>query len=822
MYFLPKYIGSRDEVFQMTVEEFERTNIQKYGYMVNEYMSGNPVVRPYYDWDCTIDGDLNDEVIEINMQSFKEALDRLHPGAEIAFAQRNGYKPDKQKNIVSLRAFVKGYKMRVADIRTYINMTFSSTTEPAELDRKVYKPTEQCLAVINGYKTKNDRRVLKPITHVNEKRAFLAQYLYGDEQEISVKDEVPVTSLVAKDPTVLNVTINKQYINHIHVHLPLAGIPNQLTPWERVCEDLIDYGFQNPKFVSVKEDGYNFGADRAVNCPLPLCRNIHTSNHWYAMQIIPELYVVKNYSDKCKADWIMSKNMQVLQGIMECPKQDCDYAQLFANIYKGVIFWTNDNRFMAFRNERWSELHICELTRCLFETLNLLLTKLAKHLNDRAYLMEQEGADHREESKRLRRYYNNVTKAVQITKNDTRMKSIINTLRNLLWNGDFETDLDSNPHLLGTDNGVIDLKTCTFRKQTPNDMVALSIGYDYLTDEHIDPVIEQEFATFIEQIYPKPEIREIMQRFLGYCLLGNHPEKIFLLLTDKREGFNGKSTIAKLVAKAMGPYGRKGGKALLYKSDQRFETVNSHNSGILAYKGKRFAFFEEMDPNERLDCAELKDYNGGNSEVTGRMAGKHGEHKFIWSTKMMLLFNDKSFPQFNFDDKALVDRMLMVSHESRFYADEEEYLRNQHVPNTFRADCSIDEKMDAWRPYYLKWALEGLKRYWDVRFRTIPAQCKQWRSNLCDEQDVVKEFVNAYVIKVDDMEKYITQNTAYDIFLQNFPSEQARKTKMGRRKFSAKLCDLLDKTSYKEEQRKMADGTHPRNSWIGYAFVESD
>lgn len=47
--------------------------------------------------------------------------------------------------------------------------------------------------------------------------------------------------------------------------------------------------------------------------------------------------------------------------------------------------------------------------------------------------------------------------------------------------------------------------------------------------------------------------REYIQRFAGYCLLGNHPEKKLLLLTDVRDDYNGKSTFQKALSVVLGP-----------------------------------------------------------------------------------------------------------------------------------------------------------------------------------------------------------------------------------------------------------------------------
>lgn len=112
------------------------------------------------------------------------------------------------------------------------------------------------------------------------------------------------------------------------------------------------------------------------------------------------------------------------------------------------------------------------------------------------------------------------------------------------------TQLDSDPHLQGCDNGVVNLKMWCFRPGQPGDMVSKSVGYEFALEP--DPELDAQVAACMEQIYPVAEEREYVQHFGSYCLLGNHPQKKLLLLTDVRDGYNGKSTFQKALSVALG------------------------------------------------------------------------------------------------------------------------------------------------------------------------------------------------------------------------------------------------------------------------------
>jgi len=314
----------------------------------------------------------------------------------------------------------------------------------------------------------------------------------------------------------------------------------------------------------------------------------------------------------------------------------------------------------------------------------------------------------------------------------------------------------------------------------------------------------KEFLRFIEQIYPVEEEREIIQRYFGYCLLGDHREKQFLILTDKRKGFNGKSTVTKLLMKALGDYAMKGNNSFLYKTDARHESVNSHSAGMLAYMNYRLAIFEETDSKERLDDQRLKDTNGGNTQIKGRHINSKEMETFTWGCKMILLCNDNNFPQFDFTDTAMLDRMLIVIHRARFFQDVDDYEKHKDEQYTYLATSEIDAKLDLWRPCLLKWALEGLGNYWTKRFEQVPQSCKKWKAGLLSEQDEVEPFLkeNTTDGAVSGNEKvWVGGKNLYERYKNSCPAEKDKKTKLGYKKFMQRVFTVWSEVAYYEEKR---------------------
>ena len=153
--------------------------------------------------------------------------------------------------------------------------------------------------------------------------------------------------------------------------------------------------------------------------------------------------------------------------------------------------------------------------------------------------------------------------------------------------------------------------------------------------------------------------------------------------------------MAKLILKSFGDYSTKGANELLYKTNST-KSVDSHSAGIIHYKGKRVAIFEELDPKRKFDNQRMKDYNGGNPTFEGRRIHSSTHVKFTWGTSMILMFNENNFPQFDCTDGALIERMIIIPHRSRFFTNKKEFENQKHEaihtkPKKWMINCNYGE-----------------------------------------------------------------------------------------------------------------------------------
>lgn len=98
------------------------------------------------------------------------------------------------------------------------------------------------------------------------------------------------------------------------------------------------------------------------------------------------------------------------------------------------------------------------------------------------------------------------------------------------YDSKFEENLDSNPYLLGFNNGVYDLRSGCFRDGTPDDLVSFTTGYDYIDFEGTEPVFD-EINDYFLKVQRDEKMREYVLRLISSFLDGTNREQKFVIWT---------------------------------------------------------------------------------------------------------------------------------------------------------------------------------------------------------------------------------------------------------------------------------------------------
>lgn len=241
--------------------------------------------------------------------------------------------------------------------------------------------------------------------------------------------------------------------------------------------------------------------------------------------------------------------------------------------------------------------------------------------------------------------------------------------------------LDPDPYLFNTRNGTIDLRTGELLPHDRSDCITNVAGCGY------NPNAEgPTFLRFLGEILPDPEVRDFVQRLVGYAMLGTVKEHVLPLFIGP--GRNGKSKLLEVVLKAFGDYGLMAAPTLLIEKGS-----NSATTDKVDLLGRRIVVCSETDEGNRFASATVKDLTGGDI-VTGRKLYRDFV-RFAPAHTIFLMTNHE--PKTDGSDSAMFERLRKVSFEQRFTG--------------ARQDPDLSTKLSAELDVVLRWAVDGYRKY---------------------------------------------------------------------------------------------------------------
>lgn len=314
-------------------------------------------------------------------------------------------------------------------------------------------------------------------------------------------------------------------------------------------------------------------------------------------------------------------------------------------------------------------------------------------------------------------------------------KQVMEESAELFYKEKFYEKLDSNPKLLGFNNGVYDLSTMEFRDGHPEDYVSYSTGNDYYNMDENDPVFE-EIELFVSQVLPNKEVREYVLMLLSTFICGETGDELFHIWTGS--GGNGKSKLIELFELGLGEYCCKLPITVLTR---KRACSNEATPELARTKGKRFACLQEPDENEKIQVGLMKELTGGDT-IQARALHKE---PIEFKPQFHMILTCNKLPRIPSDDGGTWRRLRVVEFTSEF---KEEPDPNN--PKQFKIDHNLSNKLQNWGPAFI-WLL--LNKYYKLyRLGDIdkaisaglkePKEVKACTKNYRVLNDVYAEFID--------------------------------------------------------------------------------
>jgi len=271
--------------------------------------------------------------------------------------------------------------------------------------------------------------------------------------------------------------------------------------------------------------------------------------------------------------------------------------------------------------------------------------------------------------------------------------------------------LDADPWLLGTQNGVIDLRTGSFRASRRDDLLTQRCGAVF------DGAAKcPTFMAFLERVTGgDSDLITYLQRLVGYILSGSTEEQCFAFLYG--HGANGKSTFLDLIARLCGDYG----------TQTQPETLMARRGGgassdLARLMGKRLVVSNEVREGAHLEENLIKQLVGGDV-VTARFL--YQEH-FEFRPRFKLLIAGNHQPVIKGDDDGIWRRVHLVPFV-------------QTIPVAER-DKKLGEKLGRELPGILNWAIEGCLA-WQKSGMGVPAVITEATKRYRKEMDLMGAWI---------------------------------------------------------------------------------
>ena len=300
---------------------------------------------------------------------------------------------------------------------------------------------------------------------------------------------------------------------------------------------------------------------------------------------------------------------------------DFAIAKLLYYLNKHKYFYGEDCKWYGFVQHRWKKYKNINfsLRRLISEQLIEYYMKMIE------YYSEKHMTKHIVEIEKLMNLLENSGKKTTILAELTEIYSTNNE------DGFVENKLDSNPYLIGFDNGIFDLEKNEFRKGKPEDFVSMSVKYDYC-DKYSKN--RNKILLFFEDIMPEKSNREVLLIYLSYCLLGINKNEKFMIFTGGMR--NGKSTLSKLLELTFGDY---------YSEIQNNLLTNDRGKPGIASPElcelikKRIVISSESEGNQKINSGIIKGATG-NDNIRCRSLFSNEIMKYRPFFKLILLCND--------------------------------------------------------------------------------------------------------------------------------------------------------------------------------------
>jgi P4 family phage/plasmid primase-like protien len=443
---------------------------------------------------------------------------------------------------------------------------------------------------------------------------------------------------------------------------------------------------------------------------------------------------------------------------------DWDYAMVLYHLFKDkyVCSSITNKKWYVFNKHRWEKDEGQRLRMAISKDLFELYSEKQSQYLSEAQHYEPSDENHEKFQRKIKKI---AEICIKLKKTNDK-NNIMREAMEIFFDQDFSKNMDSNPYLMCFTNGVFDFKSKEFRDGYPQDYITKTTGIPYVAFNH-DKSAEtaNEIMTFMEQLFPLPELCKYMWDHLASVLIGVKKEHAFNIY--RGSGSNGKSILTDLMSQCLGDY--KGTVPITLVTDKR-SSIGGATPEVMQLKGVRYAVMQEPSKDAIINEGIMKELTGGDP-LLGRALYCDSE---IFIPQFSLVVCTNALFEIKSNDDGTWRRMKLVDFLAKFISEGETHTDDTKY--VFPKDKSLKEKLPKWAPVFISMLIKRACET-DGEVKDCPevvAASNKYRQS----QDAISGFITDKIIKVDNpygVNQTSLNNAFKEWFQMNYGNRKAPK-----------------------------------------------
>lgn len=323
-------------------------------------------------------------------------------------------------------------------------------------------------------------------------------------------------------------------------------------------------------------------------------------------------------------------------------------------------------------------------------------------------------------------------KQAMAAQKDTRIKAMLSLAKAELGMSCSVVELNRDEHLVGVQNGVVDLRSGELLEACPEQLISRQCAASY-TPEAACPA----WLRFLDDVFMgNAELIASVQRLLGYTLTGSNTEE--KLMVCYGHGSNGKSVYHNIISRIMADYAKGAPADILVQKPGMNQGGASPALAMLA--GCRMLGINETGTGDRLDEQALKTLAGREAITARPLYGSY----FSFTPQFTPWLRTNHKPVITGTDHAVWRRLALIPFKRQFEGEAK--------------DGRIEERLWAERDAILAWMVQGAVQWYAHGLKlceTIQREVAAYRQ----ESDLLGQYLDECAItdpagKVDQQMLY--------------------------------------------------------------------